>query len=51
MMASLASQEQGKDAIDTAIFEYSKSVKIDPDSYRDVFRSHPLSLQPRGQRP
>ena len=29
LMASLASQEQGKDAIDAAIFEYSRSAKID----------------------
>ena len=36
MMAGLACQEQSKDAIDTALLEYSKSIDIKHDSYTCV---------------
>ena len=36
MMAGLACQEQSKDAIDTALLEYSRSIDIKPDSYECV---------------
>jgi len=36
VMASLASQERGKDAIDAAIFEYSRPAKIDPVPFEPV---------------
>jgi H+-transporting ATPase len=36
LIASLASQEQGKDAIDNAILEHAKSIKIDLAAYKGV---------------
>ena len=36
MMAGLACQEQSKDTIDTALLEYSRSININPESYKCV---------------
>jgi len=36
VMAGLASQEQGKDAIDAAVLDYAKTVKFDLSSYKQV---------------
>ncbi len=35
-MASLASQEQGKDAIDAAVLDYTKTASVDLSSYKQV---------------
>jgi H+-transporting ATPase len=35
-MASLASQERGKDAIDTAVLEYAKAAKANASSYEQI---------------